>query len=381
MAALPAADTLRSVAGLVAIDIEGGPAFVAALQKVWDDGDAVLPLDPRLPAAWRTSIVDALAPTAVIEADGERRDLDGRPTEDGDAVVMPTSGTTGTPKGVVLTHDALRFAAYASTTYLGVDADSTWLACLPLHHIGGFSVISRALLCDTGLVVHPAFDAADVELAALAGATHVSLVPTTLRRIDATLFRRILLGGSAIPTDRPTNSVATYGMTESGAGVVYDGLVLNGVGLMVGNDGAISLSGPSMLRCYRDGTDPKDADGWYRTGDVGSVDRATGKLTVAGRADDLIISGGENVWPDPVERLLQTDPRVAEVAVIGRPDPEWGQRVTAVVVPVDAAFPPSLDALRDLVKAELPAWCAPRALELATVLPRTAIGKVRRSAL
>ncbi len=369
------------MAGLVAIDIEGGPAFVTALQAVWDAGDAVLPLDPRLPRSWRASIIEALEPDAIIESDGERRRLDGRPTEAGDAVVMPTSGTTGTPKGVVLTHDALLFAAYASTTYLGVDADSTWLACLPLHHIGGFSVITRALLCGTGLVVHPSFDAADVELAALAGATHVSLVPTTLRRIDAALFRRILLGGSAIPADRPANTVATYGMTESGAGVVYDGLALNGVGLMVGNDGAISLSGPSMLRCYRDGSDPKDAAGWYRTGDVGSVEPTTGRLTVAGRADDLIISGGENVWPDPVERLVAADPRVGEVAVIGRPDPEWGQRVTAVVVPVDVAEPPSLEALRELVKAELPAWCAPRALELATSLPRTALGKVRRRQL
>lgn len=373
--------TLGPVAGVVAIDIEGGPAFVEAVVRVWEAGDAVLPLDPRLPVTWRTALVAALEPTAVIEADGEPRSLAGRPTERGDALVMPTSGTTGAPKGVVLTHEALRFAAYASTTYLGVEADSRWLACLPLHHIGGFSVVSRALICETGLVVHPAFDAADVELAALAGATHVSLVPTALGRIDAGLFRRILLGGSAIPADRPPNTVATYGMTESGAGVVYDGLPLNGVGLMVGNDGVISLSGPSMLRCYRDGTDPKDADGWYRTGDVGSVDAATGSLTVAGRADDLIITGGENVWPEPVERLLTADPRVAEVAVVGRADPEWGQRVTAVVVPTDPADPPVLGALRDLVKADLPAWCAPHALELVGTLPRTSLGKIRRREL
>ena len=366
----------------MALDLEGGPAFVDALRRTWDAGDAVLPLDPRLPAAWRTTLIEAMRPTAIVDADGERRSLDdGLATEPGDAVVMPTSGTTGRPKGVVLTHDALRFAAYASTTYLGVDADCTWLACLPLHHIGGFSVLTRAILCDTGLVVHPRFDAADVELAALAGATHVSLVPTTMRRIDTTLFRRILLGGSAIPADRPANTVATYGMTESGAGVVYDGLPLNGVGLRVDHDGGIALSGPSMLRCYRDSTDPRDPDGWYRTGDVGSVDPATGLLTVDGRADDMIISGGENVWPGPVERLLEHDPRIAEVAVVGRPDPEWGQVVTAIVVPTDPSDPPALDDLRELVKAELPVWCAPRAVELATRLPRTALGKVRRAEL
>lgn len=366
---------------MVAIDVEGGPGFVTAVRRVWDAGDAALPLDPRLPAAWRATLVAALRPTMVVEADGEPRRLDGDPTEAGDAVVMPTSGTTGTPKGVVLTHDALQSAAYASTTYLGVEPDSTWLCCLPLHHIGGFSVVTRALVCDTGLVVHPRFDAASVELAALAGATHVSLVPTTLRRVHAGLFRRILLGGSAIPPDRPANTVATYGMTESGAGVVYDGLPLNGVGLRIEHDGGISLSGPTMLRCYRDGTVPLDADGWYRTGDLGRVDPVTGLLTVHGRADDLIITGGENVWPGPVEQLLAEDPSVADVAVVGRPDPEWGQAVTAVVVPADPAHAPSLDALRDRVKATLPGWCAPRAVELVTAIPRTALGKIRRTEL
>ena len=351
------------------------------LRRVWDAGDAVLPLDPRLPASWRAGLLAALRPTAVVDEHGDRTVLDGDETEPGDAVVIPTSGTTGVPKGVVLTHDALQHAAFASTTYLGVDPDTTWLACLPLHHVGGFSVIARAIVCGTGLVVHPRFDAADVELAALTGATHVSLVPTTLRRIDASRFRRILLGGSAIPADRPPNTVATYGMTESGAGVVYDGRPLHGVGVRIDGDGGISLSGPTLLRCYRDGTDPRGADGWYRTGDIGEVDTHTGLLTVQGRADDMIITGGENVWPDAVERLLVDVPGVAEVAVVGRPDPEWGQVVTAVVVPSDPGAPPALDALRAAVKDHLPAWCAPRAVELATALPRTAIGKVRRAAL
>lgn len=369
------------MAELVAIDLEGGPAFVDAVRAAWDAGDAVLPLGGHLPRPWRDTLVAALAPTAIVESDGERRRLDGRPTEAGDAVVIPTSGTTGVPKGVVLTHAALEAAAYASTTYLGIDADATWLACLPLHHIGGFSVITRAITCDTGLVVHPRFDAAAVEDAARAGATHVSLVPTALRRVDPTLFRTILLGGSAIPDDRPPNSVATYGMTESGAGVVYDGLPLNGVGVRIEDDGGISLSGPTMLRCYRDGTDPLSLDGWYRTGDAGSIDPTTGLLTVRGRVDEMIVTGGENVWPGPVERILARDPRVAEVAVIGRADPEWGQRVTAVVVAVDAADPPTIESLRSAVKAQLPAWHAPRAVELVDRLPRTALGKVRRHEL
>lgn len=369
------------MAQLVAIDLEGGAAFVDAVRRAWDDGDAVLPLGGRLPGPWKTALVDALAPTAVVERDGERRRLDGRPSEDGDAVVIATSGTTGIPKGVVLTHDAVAAAAFASTTYLGVEADATWLACLPLHHIGGFSVIARAVHCGTGLVVHPAFDADAVDAAARAGVTHVSLVPTTLRRIDPTRFRRILLGGSAIPDDRPANTVATYGMTESGAGVVYDGLPLNGVGLRIDGDGGISLSGPTMLRCYRDGSDPKGPDGWYRTGDAGTVDPATGLLSVRGRVDEMIVTGGENVWPGPVERILARLDGVAEVAVVGRPDPEWGERVTAVVVAADPDAPPTLGALREAVKEHLPAWHAPHAVEVVDHLPRTALGKIRRHEL
>lgn len=370
------------MADVVAINLEAGPEFVTALRMAWDRGDAVLPLDPRLPSTWVRTIVDELKPTHIIERGGERRAVDGGlPTEDGDAVIIPTSGTTGVPKGVVHTHSAIEFSAFASMTYLNTGADVTWLACLPLHHIGGFSVITRAIVCDSGLVVHPGFNATEVELAAFGGVTHVSLVPTALKRIDPTVFQRILLGGSSIPADRPSNSVATYGMTESCAGVVYDGLALNGVGVTVATDGEILLSGPSMLRCYRDGSVPLDHHGWYHTGDLGTVDAETGLLSVSGRADDMIITGGENVWPHVVERVLEAHPALLDVAVVGRPDDEWGQRVSAVIVPRDRSVIPSLDELRDLVRAELPVWCAPKDLEVAVSIPRTALGKIQRSQL
>jgi O-succinylbenzoic acid--CoA ligase len=134
-----------------------------------------------------------------------------------------------------------------------------------------------------------------------------------------------------------------------------------------------------LLRAYRDGADPKDADGWFRTGDVGSVDG--GRLQVFGRLDDVIITGGENVWPDAVEALLLSLPSVHEVAVVGRTDDEWGQRVVAVVVPADPSAPPTLDELRSTVKEHLGPWAAPRELQLAESLPRTTLGKIRRAAL
>ena len=368
----------------MALTLRAGPAWVDALERVWADGDAVAPVDGRAPAHHTAGLMAMLAPGAVIGDDGVRRAVDGgRPTDDGDAVVMATSGTSSEPRGVVLTHDALAFAADASNGVVDPDGGARWLACLPLHHIGGFTVVSRARRAGTRAVVHDGFDAVEVTAAARAGCTHTSLVPTTLGRIDPAVFRLILLGGSAIPAGRPPNCVATYGMTESCAGVVYDGRPLPGVEVRIAGAetvGAIELRSPSLLRCYRDGTSPVDPDGWYRTGDVGSIDPA-GTLTVSGRADDVIITGGEKVWPDAVEQVLREDPGVAAVAIIGRPDPEWGEAVTAVVVPTDAAHPPTLAALRGRVRATMPVAAAPRALEVVTSLPVTALGKVRRAAL
>jgi o-succinylbenzoate---CoA ligase len=190
----------------------------------------------------------------------------------------------------------------------------------------------------------------------------------------------VVLGGSAMPPDLPPQAVATYGSTETGSGVVYDGVPLAGVEVRTVG-GEIHVRAPMLLRAYRDGTDPKDADGWYPTGDAGSWDATAGRLSVFGRIDDLVITGGENVWPAAVERVLGTCAGVAEVAVVGRPDPEWGQRVVALVVPADPADPPTLDALRDAVKAELPAYAAPRELVLVASLPRTPLGKLARSRL
>jgi O-succinylbenzoic acid--CoA ligase len=355
---------------LIVLPAEGGPAFVERLRRAWADGDAVFPLDPRLPRPAAERLVAAMDPD--------------RPVGDGDALVVATSGTTGEPRGVVLTHEAVRASAAATSARLGVDPPTdVWLACLPLAHVGGLSVVTRALHVGTGLVVHDGFDAAAVTRAAADdGVTLVALVPTALRRIDPGRFRRIVLGGSAPPPDRPANAVATYGMTETGSGVVYDGVPLDGVDVRVGRgpagDDEIFVRGPMLLRAYRDGSDPKDADGWLPTGDLGRWDPAAGRLTVYGRAGDLIITGGENVWPAPVEAVLAGHPKVGEVAVVGRADPEWGRRVVALVVPADAADPPTLAELRALVGERLAPWAAPRELQLVDALPRTALGKVRR---
>jgi len=281
--------------------------------------------------------------------------------------VATTSGTTGEPKGVVLTHDAVLASATATSARLAVDPwRDRWLSVLPLAHVGGLSVVTRALLTDTPL----SFDPDDRR------ATLVSMVATQVRRTDVSRFRAVVVGGAAPPADLPPNAVTTYGMTETGSGVVYDGAPLDGVEVRA-VDGELQLRAPMLLRAYRDGRDPKDADGWLATGDAGEV--ADGRVTVHGRVGDVIVTGGEKVWPDPVEAVLRRVPGVAEVAVAGAPDEEWGQRVVAFIE-VDAD-PPSLAELRDAVKAELPAYAAPKEVVVVTSLPRTALGKVQRALL
>ena len=338
---------------LVPLLAQGTPAFVDGLQRAWEDGDAVLPVDPRLPEP----AADALL--AAMRVD--------EPVEEGDALVVATSGTTGEPKGAVLTHDAVHASARATSARLGVDpATDRWLSVLPLAHVGGLSVVTRALLTGTPL----SFAADDP------AATLVSMVATQVRRSDVSRFRWVVVGGAAPPADLPPNAVTTYGMTETGSGVVYDGLPLEGVEVR-SVDGELHVRAPMLLRAYRDGTDPKDADGWLHTGDAGEV--VDGRVVVQGRIGDVIVTGGEKVWPDPVEAVLRGVPGVADVAVAGAADDEWGQRVVAFVVAGDVT--PTLEALRDAVKAVLPAYAAPKQLVLLDVLPRTAIGKVQRSLL
>jgi O-succinylbenzoic acid--CoA ligase len=399
---------------LVALDLPGGPAFVDTLRAVWDTGDAAAPLDPRLPRAAREALLAALRPSRVVASDGEHHVMAGGiPVEAGDALVVATSGSSGQPKGVVLTHEALRASARATSDRLGIDpARHAWLACLPLAHVGGLSVVTRALLTGTPLTVLPGFDADIVgALGRAEKVTHVSLVPAALRRLDPALFTGILLGGSRPPGDLPSNVVVTYGMTETGSGVVYDGIPLDGVEVAIahfddpgddrrwgdrdggwdrgggGDDrddtGEILLRAPMLLRRYRDGSTgrvlgPDGSKTWFATGDAGFLN-PDGTLSVTGRMAEMITTGGEKVWPDEVERILSTHRDVAEVAVWKRPDPEWGERVVAWVVAADAL--PKAEELKELVAGTLAPWAAPKEIVFTAELPRTPSGKVKRSEL
>ena len=371
------------MARLIALDMPASKTFVDLVQRAWSNGDAILPVDQRLRPSGKKMLLDTMAPSEVIDASFTASSLpNGRPMQDGDALVIASSGSTGSPKGIIHTHSSLLAGAQASAARLQLTSDDHWLVCIPVSHVGGFSVISRALHIGAALTLLPAFDVAAVQEAAKNGATHASLVATAVSRIDASLFRTILLGGSSAPDNLPSNVIATYGMTETGGGVVYNGQPLDNVEIKI-VDGEIFLRCPMLMRAYRDDQTISITDGWYATGDIGEIDE-NGKLSVRGRQSDMIITGGENVWPSVVEYSLTSHPLVNQVVVRGMPDTTWGQRVVAYVVLNDAAQTPEVKLLSDLrehVKQTLPAFCAPQQIVVLAEIPRTSLGKVDVQAL
>ena len=351
--------------------------FVDRLSRAWDNDDAVFPLDQRLPLPARQHILNVVQPTIMATKDGDVR-VDGLPVEPGDAIVVATSGTSGSPKAAVLTMSAVEASARATTERLNVSLRDTWLACLPSSHVGGLSVITRSLIMGTSLIAVPSFSPESYEEASKSGATLVSLVSTALQRIDPTLFRAIVLGGSRQTSQLPPNCFTTYGLTETGSGVVYNGKALRGVELEI-RDSIVYVRAPMLLRAYRDGSVPLDSDGWFCTNDRGSLSEE-GVLNIEGRVGDLIITGGENVWPETVEDALRDFPAISDLCVAGVPNPEWGHAVHLWLVATDTdTF--SLDAVRAHVKQTLPAYCAPHQIHLINEIPRTALGKPQRSSL
>lgn len=378
---------------LVAVDLPPGPRWLDLLRQLWGSGATVLPVDHRLSGPERTTLLDRARPSIVIDEDGVTIFV-GEPVDEAIGVVMMTSGTAGVPKLVELPRVALATAIDSSSSLLGVTPEDPWVSCLTPAHMGGMLVLLRAVVRGTPVEVHERFD--PDRLAGSAVGACVSLVPAMLRRLvdaraDLSRFGTLLVGGDALDDalaadarERGGHLVTTYGLTESCGGVVYDGVSFPGTRVRIASDGErIELRGPTLMEGYR--FDPAatgaayTADGWLRTGDAGSIE--DGRLVVHGRADDAIRTGGETVWPHEVERVLAAHPKVADVAVAGRPDPGWGRHVVAFVVPVDPADPPSLRELRDHTAEHIARFKAPQELEVVEAIPRTSGGKVRRRAL
>ena len=380
---------------LHALLLPTGPALVDALRAALAGGPAVLPIDPATPRPQLDRLIAALRPAALVTADGVRPCADAVPVADDVSLVIATSGSTGEPKGVELTTTALRHSAAATLERLDAGPADRWLCCLPTSHIAGLQVLVRSLLAGTDPLLHPRFD---VTAFADADAEFVSVVPTMLRRlldaaVDLAGWRTILLGGATIPgalLDRARAAgatvVTTYGMSETCGGCVYDGVPLTGVGVGLRGDGRVVLSGPMLAERYRLRPDltaeafTAEAGRALVTRDIGRWTR-DGRLEVLGRADDVIVTGGVNVAAAQVADVLAGHPAVADVAVLGAPDDEWGERVVAVVVPRDATAPPTLDELRAHVRARAPREYAPRQIVLADAIPLLGSGKPDRAAL
>ncbi len=351
-------------------------------------GPAVLALLPRLAAALDGS-GPALRPVAAGTALPPVDDVPGL------ALVVPTSGSTGTPKQVLLTADALRHSATAGQRRLSADDPGQWLLTLPVHHIAGLNVLLRAVVGGRAPVVMDTTAPfttgrfADA-VRRLDGPAFVSLVPTQLHRLlddpagTAALrrFTAVLVGGAATaPTllDRARAAgiavVTSYGMSETCGGCVYDGIPLDGVSAGLDDAGRIVLSGPVVAVGYAGR--PPFPPGRFVTSDLGVI--TDGRLAVLGRADDVLISGGVNVAPQAVENALADAPGVGRIVVTGVPDPEWGNRIVAVVVP--AGDGPQLDDLRVRATAAVGSAAAPKDLVLVHTLPLLPLGKVDRIAV
>jgi len=379
----------------VVIAADGGPTAVPGLLVALRDaldgtGPALLPL-PADPAA-----TDRLRAAAHVD----------EPVAASTALVLATSGSTGEAKAVELGGAALTASARATAERLG--GHGRWLLALPLEHVAAWQVLVRSAVAGTEPVVVPPGDpgalAAGVAALDEGGRDvprYASLVPTQLARAlevpaaAAALARldAVLLGGAAAPAPLLARAAGTgvrvmrtYGSTETSGGCVYDGAPLGGVEVALDDDGRVLLTGPVLATGYRGRPDltaeafvQRDGRRWYATSDLGALD-ADGRLSVLGRLDDVVVTGGRKVAPLAVERVLAGLPGVADALVVGVPDPEWGQRVVALVVPATGAAVPPLDALRAAVRERLGAASAPRDVLAVEAVPVRGIGKPDRRA-
>jgi O-succinylbenzoic acid--CoA ligase len=374
--------------------------MVHALMKA---GAVLLPLSPRLSAEERAAVIAAEEPAVDLDDAGELTQTEadlpllGEHDMDDLACRVMTSGSTGTPDPVGLTYGNFLWSAVASAFNIGVEPEDRWLCCLPLSHIAGLGIVMRSVIYGTTAVIHDGFDV-DRVAAALERdeITVVSLVTTMLTRLleagaDLSSPRAILVGGGPVPEEaleealgRGATVVQTYGLTETCSQVTTlapadakrklgsAGRPLLTTHLRI-QEGEILVQGPTVA------PGRADADGWLHTGDLGRIDEE-GFLYVDDRIDDMIVSGGENVIPAEVEKVLLRHPEVADAAVVGREDPEWQQAVTAIVVLTDGSQA-SPDDLRRHCAESLAGFKVPKRVELAAALPRTPSGKLMRRAL
>jgi O-succinylbenzoic acid--CoA ligase len=391
-----AATTARQLAALgvgegdrVAVALPPGLDFVALLHAMPLLGAVLVPVNPRDPR--RPPLGDALVVDEPLTGAEAGVPLRSEADPDSTWVILHTSGTTAAPKPVELTYGNFRESAAAAASNLPLGPGDRWLCVMPLFHVGGLSILTRSAIHGSCAVLHERFQVdAFAESLESGEATVVSVVATMLRRLEARglagapALRAALVGGGPVPRDLlewgaevGLPLLQTYGMTETCSQIATApagssaARPLPGVDIRIGDEGEILVRGPMVSR------GALSRDGWLHTGDRGRLDDE-GFLHVEGRIKDTIVTGGENVAAAEVEEALVSHPGVADAAVVGRPDPEWGEVVTAFVV---------LDA--DVTDEELVAHCrvrlagykVPRAIVRVDELPRTTSGKLIKGKL
>jgi len=365
------------VASLIALDLPLGPDLEMVLRSCAESSQAFCVLDQRVSSSRRGVELSALGATHLYDRSGLTSLDNGCDVADDVAVVMLTSGSSGSPKAVELTWDALRASAQITQESLRGSTAPVWYPCLPANHIGGLAVVLRAILSDARLLWG---DPRDIAGAPARGATHVAVVRAQLVEQDLSGFDVVLLGGARPPEGLADNVITTWGMTETGSGVVYNGHALRDVDLCA-VDGEICVKSPTLFRTYRDAprpriTGPDGADDWFPTGDAGEISQ--GVLRVRGRLEYVINTGGEKVWPDDLEAAIRSVSGVRDVAVTGEDDARWGQRVVALVV----SEHDGLDGqIQEAANERIGPWAQPREIRYVPAIPRTANGKIRRDAL
>ena len=372
----------RSAAGAlgdareVALALPPGRDFAVALHGCLLAGATAVPVDLRLPAAEQARA----AAGADLVVDGP---LGGTRLADPvahdvarTAIVVHTSGSTGEPKRVELTYGNWLWSALGAHTAMGLGPSERWLCALPLSHVGGLSILVRSAIYATTAIVHERFEADRV---AAEDHTVISVVPTTLARLLDAGARptRALVGGAPVAPDllaraaeQGVEALETYGLTEACSQVATGGRPLFCTRLSLTGEGEIVVEGPTVA---------PSAGPRLHTGDLGAWSD-DGRLLVIGRKADTIVTGGENVAPAEVEAVLEAHPAVAEAAVHGRPDPEWGEAVVAQVVLRPGATA-SEQALLVFCRENLAPFQVPKALSFVASLPRTSSGKLLRRKL
>ena len=360
--------------GARAIDGANHPDTLAQVFGAFEAGAEIALLNTRLTGAERQ------AQLAL---------LDGHPAGAGPATLLFTSGTTGAPKAAVLAPQNHEASARAANEVLGIDASARFVCTLPLFHVGGLSIAFRCARAGATLLLHERFEAQAVADALREGATHVSLVATTLARLleagEKFPPALAIVGGGPAPAPLLEKArraglrvVHTWGMTETASMATCEragdadgataGRPLPGFEVRLAA-GEIEVRGPAVMRGYL-GHAP--VSGWLRTGDLGDID-ARGRLTVHARRSDLIVSGGENVYPAEVEAALLQHPCVREAAVLPAADATWGQVGVAFVITTAAE-----SELREFLLERLARYKIPARFVSLPELPRNAAGKVDR---